>query len=395
MKILFLSSRFPYPLYDGESLRISHFARNLCEDHELHFIGNGTETIPDEATKSFFRVHTIGEKPRANPPSSYPFKLFKTFSPDELFPFDPNMNAFIRKIFTEENFDIVWVPAWEMIPHAVTLKNVPICFDIMDDGVLEHARDLRYPVDFKKWVVSLKRLFVHYCFERKYFPRASFCCLVSERDAEVLQKVCPQANSVVISNGVDLDYFRPLNLSENYPSLIFEGNMSFPPSVDAILYFCSEIFPKILQEIPETRLYIVGKNPSPSVQNLADSNVVVTGFVDDVRPYLDRASVFICPMRKGAGIKNKILQAWAMAKPVVATSLSCGGLTINPGQNILVCDGSQGFASAVVGLLKEKEKRDTLGQEALRTVRQNYSWGSKAKDLGQMMAKAVNEYRGQ
>jgi len=157
--------------------------------------------------------------------------------------------------------------------------------------------------------------------------------------------------------------------------------MGFAPSIDAVLYFCREIFPLIQEKISEVKFYIVGKNPSGEVRNLGSEQIFVTGYVDDVRLFLDRASVFVCPMRKGAGIKNKVLQAWAMAKPVVATSVALGGLRVVPDENIIVADGARSFAQKVVSLLENSYLREKLGRRARETVREHYSWEQQARSL--------------
>jgi len=243
------------------------------------------------------------------------------------------------------------------------------------------VREAKLSSSVKQLLVNLKRLLVTYLFEKKYFSRVKWCSVVTEADALFLRRICSRANVVTIPNGVDCEYFRPLGSREVYPSLIFEGNMSFGPSVDAICYFHSEVLPKIKSQIPETKLWIVGKDPTKEIQNLEAKDVTVTGYVEDVRPYLDRASVFVCPMRKGAGIKNKILQAWAMGKAVVCTSIALAGLHANPEENVIVADNSDHFAAQVVRLLKDESLRKAVGERAKRTVRDRYSWRQQAELL--------------
>lgn len=381
MRILLLASRIPYPLDNGEDLRIFHFARHLAMNHELHFIGYGLKEQYDRATVLFKTITTTEKKPVRQPDGKTLSRMIKALSPEEMYVFDPEICDLLKKRLREDRFDLIWIPAWGMVPYVYSIPDIPVFIDVMDDGVLEHYREVRQSKNFLDVLLKLKGLVANYRFERKYFQRASVCCLVSEKDAEVLNRVCPKVKSLVIHNGVDLEFFHPLNLPEEFPSLIFEGNMNFPPSVDAILYFCSEIFPHILKEIPQTKIYIVGKNPTPAVQSLSSDNIIVTGYVNDVRPFLDQASVFVCPMRKGAGIKNKVLQAWAMAKPVVATPISCGGLLAKSGENLLISEKPLDFASKVIELLRDKEKRCRLGKEGLGTVSRHYSWKSKSLEL--------------
>lgn len=375
MKILLLASRVPYPLYNGEDLRIFHFAKYLSQDHELHLVayGSGSSSAP-EAACYFKRIHTLEAAPTNGANGRLMSRLLQAFSPDHLYSFDPQICSVLSRLLEEERFDLVWIPAWQMIPYARHIRHVPIFVDVMDDGVLELGRELRSCGSLGEATVTLKRLFVTYLFERRYFRRVALCSLASERDAEVLSWVCPTAKQVVIPNGVDTHFYKPLGLGEDFPSIIFEGNMSFAPSVDAILHFCNKTLPLIQNKIPEIKLYIVGKDPPPEILRLAEQSIIVTGYVEDVRPYLDRASVFICPMRKGAGIKNKILQAWAMGKPVVATPIALGGLCAQLGKNIMAANGPSEFAEKVTELFERPGLRRELGRGGLETVRNHYSW---------------------
>src|SRR6185295_14351393 len=165
---------------------------------------------------------------------------------------------------------------------------------------------------------------------------AARCLFVSDIDAATFKRVCPRTPVSVVNNGVDEATFRPIGLPLEPGTVVFEGRMDFGPNVDGAVAFCRNILPRICAAIPDIRVKLVGMSPAPQVRELASATVEVTGFVEDVRPYLERASVFICPLRKGAGIKNKILQAWSMGKAVIATPESVGGLDVREGANILV-----------------------------------------------------------
>ena len=217
--------------------------------------------------------------------------------------------------------------------------------------------------------------------ERHYFARATCCLFVSEIDARWARRVVPGLRTRVVENGVDADFFRPLGTPEDWPSVVFEGNQGFPPNVDAARHFATRVLPQVRRAVPDCRFFVVGRDPDPAVQRLASDHVVVTGRVDDVRPWLDRASMFVCPMRLGAGIKNKILQAWAMAKPVLATPTAVGGLAAVPDENILVAGSGAPFARAVVRLLQDPMARAELGKKGRDTVLTRYAWEQQAQAL--------------
>jgi len=377
-----MASRVPYPLHNGEDLRIFHLAKQLSSRHEIHLIAYGQLGLLSEEIGSCFKqVYLLSETIGTHDTQRGYRRLVDAVLPSRMYGLDLRIAELLKKVIGEQCFDLVWIPAWQMMPYSYDIRGVRVLLDVMDDGVLELVREAKLSSSVKQLLVNLKRLLVTYLFEKKYFSRVKWCSVVTEADALFLRRICSRANVVTIPNGVDCEYFRPLGSREVYPSLIFEGNMSFGPSVDAICYFHSEVLPKIKSQIPETKLWIVGKDPAKEIQNLEAKDVTVTGYVEDVRPYLDRASVFVCPMRKGAGIKNKILQAWAMGKPVVCTSIALAGLHANPEENVIVADNSDHFAAQVVRLLKDESLRKAVGERAKRTVRDRYSWRQQAELL--------------
>jgi glycosyltransferase involved in cell wall biosynthesis len=387
MRILLLASHLPYPLDNGEDLRVFHFVKNLSKRHELHFLGYGEQSAPNQASGFFKQIHLVEEENISSYTNGSRKSLIRSFSPREMYAFDLRIESRLQSILREGKFDALWIPAWRMIPYLSAAGNTPVVLDAMDDGVLEVAREIKHSSSPMDLMLNGKKLFVTYLFEKKYFSQADICIFVADRDAEIFKWVCPRTRFSVIPNGVDINYYSPLGLSEDYPSLIFEGNMGFPPSVDAALHFSQAILPLIRQEIPEIKLYLVGKNPAPEILALQKPNVWVTGYVDDVRRYLDRASVFVCPMRKGAGIKNKILQAWAMGKAVVSTTIALAGLDAHPEENIFVADTPDRFAAQVVRLLKDQCLRKAVGQRGMETVHKSYSWQQQAELLEAAMEK--------
>jgi glycosyltransferase involved in cell wall biosynthesis len=367
----------PNSLDDGEDLRVHHFAKYLAENNEVHFLGFGDYFAANETTSFFKTVQVVSDNHGMKAAESRSLK--RCLSPAELYPYNPRMQSTLSNMLGKAKFDVLWVPSWRMAPYSEGIKDLPVAMDVMDDGVLEVIRELKAGRPGVDFIRKCKRLLVTWSFEKKYFSRASVCSFVTARDADMFRRICPSAKITVIPNGVDADFYQPLGEKEDFPSLVFEGNMGFPPNVDAACYFCRAIFPKILKRVPAAKLFLVGKNPAPQVRALQSSSVTVTGYVDDVRYYLDRATVFVCPMRKGAGIKNKMLQAWAMAKPVVATSLAVAGLQAVHMKNVLVADNPYWFSKAVLNLLNDSINRKNLGAQARRTAIDHYSWKAQVK----------------
>jgi len=395
MKILFLAQRLPPDrLRDGEDLRIYHLARGLSRNHELLFVGYENDADQSaESAQLFDKIHLLPEPSKQPLRGNLSERLIEAFSPSCLYPFDAQLFKTVSGIVDRGNVEGIWIPSWRMIPYSTSLPSVPVFIDVMDDGVLEHFRDLRQSISWQERILKLKRLIMIFLFERKYFSAATLCCVVTEEDAKALKRVCPKARVAVIPNGVDSEFFRPGTCShDDDGSIVFEGNMSFTPNIDAATYFCTSIMPRITAVKPHVKMQIVGRSPSPEVERLASDHVIVTGTVSDIRPYLERSALFVCPMRKGAGIKNKILQAWAMAKPVIATSIAVAGLHADVGRNILVANNPDEFADLTLRLLDDPERRRSLGQEGRATVLQHHSWDRQVNLLETRMTEAADVF---
>jgi glycosyltransferase involved in cell wall biosynthesis len=208
------------------------------------------------------------------------------------------------------------------------------------------------------------------------------CVCVSVEDQAKLASICPGIETEVIPNGVDLDYFKPEAIDQDRVNLVFTGSMDWQPNEDAVLYFCNHILPLIRAELPEIEFYIVGSNPSERVLRLRElKGVVVTGSVEDVRPYIADASVYVVPLRIGGGTRLKILQALAMRKAVVSTSIGCEGLNLQPDDHLLVADEPQPFAAHVIRLAKDRPFRDRLGRNGGVLVQKKYNWDIIVKRL--------------
>ncbi|MBI4640993.1 MAG: glycosyltransferase [Candidatus Tectomicrobia bacterium] len=205
--------------------------------------------------------------------------------------------------------------------------------------------------------------------------------VVSKDDARHLQQRSPGASIESIPLGVDCDYFSPRICKESpNPLIIFSGAIYFPPNLDAVNYFYYEIFPFIRQKVPGAHFMVVGKNPPQEIRELGkDSDVTVTGYVEDIRPYIAQGTVVICPMRTGAGIKIKLLEALALEKAVVSTSIGASGLDLKDHEHLLIADDKVAFADRVVALLNDPSMRQKLARQGRRWIKERYSWEAAAE----------------
>ena len=212
--------------------------------------------------------------------------------------------------------------------------------------------------------------------ERRYLRLADRVLTVSETDRDAFATFLDPQKITVIPTGVDVDYFQPLPVEEIPDSLVFTGSMDWLPNEDAIFFFVEAILPLIKQQYPALSLEVVGRNPSRKLQSLVETetSVRLTGWVEDIRPFLARGSVCIVPLRIGGGTRLKIFEAMSMGKAVVSTSVGAEGLPVQTGENILLADEPNDFASSVITLLRDSNLRRRLGTAARSLVHENYSW---------------------
>lgn len=219
--------------------------------------------------------------------------------------------------------------------------------------------------------------------------------VVSELDGARLREICPTARTAVVANGVDTGYFRVADRAPEPGHLIMVSGMNWFPNLDAVLYMTRDIWPRLIQERGDLRLTIVGASPPPEVQEIAtrDSRVTVTGFVDDVRTHMDRAQVYLCPMRDGGGTRLKILDALSMGKPIVATTMALEGIDVTPESDVLVADTPDAFVRQVLRLVDDAALCRRLGGNGRAFAESSFAWpviGSRMHQTFETLVEARN-----
>ncbi len=238
-----------------------------------------------------------------------------------------------------------------------------------------HRTYLHETAPLRKWYNWRESVLVRRA-ELRLCQRADALVMTSERERAAMQSILSHPVIEVVPNGVDIDYFNAQGTGQEQEGrIVFTGSMEYYPNIEAVLFFARACWPRIREAIPGASWHIVGKNPRPEVQRLAKlPGVTVTGSVADVRPSFTQAAVAIVPLRVGGGTRLKILEAMAMRKPVVSTSLGCEGLAVEPGTHLLVADEPEAFACSVIELLKDRERRQALGTAGRALVEAEYSW---------------------
>lgn len=228
--------------------------------------------------------------------------------------------------------------------------------------------------------------------EHEICPRLDINVTVSEADRQVLTKIAPSGRFEVVPNGVDIEFFQPREAEEE--GIVFVGGTSWYPNKDALSYYRSTILPAIRTRQPTVSTTWVGRASQEEIDEYSASGdgLRLTGYVDDVRPYIASAACYVVPLRIGGGTRIKILDAWAMGKAVVSTSIGCEGLDARDGTNILIADSPSEFADCVARVLDDSVLRSRLGDAARRTVEDRYSWDAIGAEMNEMYLDLIARY---
>jgi len=394
MEILFLTPQLPYPPQKGTALRNWGLISSLAERHQvslLSFRSPGQAPRPALAlTEACARVETVPQPERSTRDRLR--DMLTTRRPDMALrlasePFARRLTDWLAR----EHFDVIHIEGIEMAPYLDAIQTAHprivggtrplILFDDHNCEYLLQKRvcftDLRTPTrwpgaaySFVQWR-RLRRYEAHVC------RRADCVLAVSDPDAAALQALSPKLDVTVAPNGIDTRSYQPppSNSQPLTSSLVFTGTMDFRPNVDAVLWFARRVWPLVRREASDVHFVVVGQRPHPRLDKLRDDPAItLTGRVEDTRPYIAEAAVYVAPLRMGGGTRLKLLEAMAMGKPVVATRLGAEGYPVAHGRELLLADTPADFAAAVAGLLRAPERRDELGRAGRAFVEEQYDW---------------------
>ncbi|RKY76379.1 TIGR03087 family PEP-CTERM/XrtA system glycosyltransferase [candidate division KSB1 bacterium] len=392
MRILFLTPRLPFPPVGGDKLRVFNFIKHLSRNHKIALISFIAD--PDEANylieyaSLLERVKTVllsKEKSYSNACrgilSPKPFQIHYYYL--------KKMRQLIFQEIESGKYDLVFVHLIRMAEYVKDLRGVPRILDLTDAISLNYERSVRYRRDVFYLVNLIEKEKVRR-YETEIISHFEKNLLISSVDKNYLSRYTDNQNIEIVPNGVDIDYFQFYDGVFDLNRVVFLGNMRTFPNSDAVEYFCKEILPLIRKELPKVKFHIIGSEPSKVVRKLAsEPEVVVTGYVKDVRPFLRKAAVSVCPMRVGAGIQNKILESMAMGTPVVSTPEGVEGIEVNPGQEILVSNSSSDFAQKVTELIQNRALRRSISLNARRLVEKKYTWEITLNQLEHIITEVV------
>jgi glycosyltransferase involved in cell wall biosynthesis len=390
MNILFLSTENPYPPDGGHHLRTFNILKILASRHKIYFVGFAQDQsefkfIPE--IKKFCETVDIYEVSKTGYNKEFLMLACKNvFSKHPLIAqryFIKEAGKRIEQIFAHHSIDLVHMDMLALGLYRGILKDTPV---ILTNHNVESLRFFRW-VAIEKNLFAKSFLFYQYLklkqFEKRICPAFNLCIVVSDYDKTYLKNLCGMDNFVVVPNGVDIHYFEPDSVEVRRNHMVWVGGMTGPYNSDAVNFFVQEIWPVIKYEAPEATIDFVGAGPTPKLRDkaLEDENVKALGFVSDIRPIVQRASVFVAPIRIGSGTKIKLLNAMAQAKPVVATTVAAEGIDVTPGENILIADDPVEFAKKVLYLLRNEEIAREMGERARELIEKKYNWDLIAENI--------------
>jgi polysaccharide biosynthesis protein PslH len=391
VRILWVKAGGLVPLDSGGKIRSYNILRELARNHRVTFFGFHSE----QENAAHSELQNIFERVVCCPlqlPAAKSFAEFIDYSAG-IFSREPyairkycrpHVTRELRKLVRSETYDVIvcdFLVAAGVIPWDAPCPKVLFTHNVEAMIWKRHYEVARNPLwkllSFREWKAMSRA-------ERTYLQKADHVLAVSETDRDFFAGVIPMEKLTVIPTGVDIDYFQPAQSEEEPNTLVFTGSMDWLPNEDGIFNFVQEILPRICQQIPTTKLYIVGRRPSRRLQTLASENpdhVHLTGWVDDIRPYLGKGAVCIVPLRIGSGTRLKIFEAMAMGKAVVSTTIGAEGLPGRHGTELLLADSPDDFAQCVTMLLRDAALRRKIGTAARTLVETKYSWGAVAAEF--------------
>jgi len=397
MRIFYICRRVPFPPDRGDKIAAFNAIRHLAARHEVHVfcLGDGVQDLANISG-----LQAYAKSVSAAPVDEFTIKLralaaLVTGQPLSVAALNESkLHDAIQKKFTELRPDLIIVYSCNMAQFAEHFPNVPRIMHFGDLDSLkwpQYAERSSIPLN---WIYAIEaRRLLGY--ERHIAQIFSHALVHTEIEKHDFERLIPGIPVAVVGNGVDLDYFRSAGEAKKPASMVFTGVMDYRPNIDAVVWFCDEILPIVQANIPAANFTICGSRPAPAVRRLAKRRGVrVTGWVADARPYLDRAEIFVAPLRMARGVQNKLLEALAMGLPCVASTAAWSGTAVADGQGILATDEPREFARHVIDLLGDSDGRAEMARRARAAAVANYRWEVQLACLDQVIAAAVSGHCG-
>jgi sugar transferase (PEP-CTERM/EpsH1 system associated) len=404
VRILWLKTELLHPVDKGGKIRTYNMLKELKRDHFIVYMslddGSADSAAREQAYEYCHDLVCVPYQQREKFSSGFYAELLLNLASRYPYAIKKYESAAMRNEISErvnrsDFFDVV---ICDFLAPAINVPRDLSCPTILFQHNVEAMIWKRH---FEVQTNPLKKIYLRQQwrkmerFEREMCRRFDTVIAVSKDDCEQMRKEYGVDNVFEVPTGVDTDFFTPSGREVVEPrNVVFTGSMDWLPNEDAIRYYTDQILPLIRRSLPDVTLTVVGRNPYPGLLELSqkDRSIVVTGRVDDVRPYMERAAAYVVPLRIGGGTRLKIYEGMAMEKAIVSTSVGAEGLPVTDGKEIIIADTPEDFAAAVVNLLTSPAFAREVGQQARRTVVEKFGWSGVAKSFAEICEATIRKH---
>jgi glycosyltransferase involved in cell wall biosynthesis len=380
MKISVILRQLPIPVHAGLHLIIHHILHGLKERHTVQALVLD-KNYGSDLTDYFISFHCYGDDAQRSSNQLSPVARYYRTEPEKL--------AWLQQEIDAQRPDVIIGFGYDLAPYFGLLQGkTPRVLDVVDSEILFLWRQLRTG-DLN--ITTVKHLIAAIAVARQYLAHCDALVTVAEEDTVNIRRISGNKNTFTISNGVDCDFYQPSpSVQKIRGRIIFTGSLNWPPNQAAVSWFLQNCWKQIQQARPDASLVIIGKLLEDDLKREWEqhNNVRVIGFVPDIREHILAAEVSVAPMVSGSGIKNKILEAWALGQAVVATPLAARGLKCGHNENILIADSPEAFAGEVLHLLGNASLQQRLGVSGRQNALAHYSWAGIVSQFEQVISRA-------
>jgi len=374
MRILFLTSRFPYPLEKGDKLRAYHQLKELGKNHHIILVSVSDKPVLQEhidALKPFCKRILVHQLSLIKIIWNLFTTLFRRIPFQVGYFYSGKFKKNIIEIIEKEKPDVIYCQLVRMAEYIKDVNGIPKTLDYMDafsTGLERLAGRSKFP---KKSILKIEwKRMLNY--EKSVFNYFDHLTIISEQDKKLIPH--PDHQRIhIIPNGVDTSFYHPLESEKKY-DILFSGNMSYPPNIESALFIAKQVMPILVNKNPEIRFVIAGASPVQEITKLASSNIEVTGWVDDMRTYFSQSRIHLAPMLISIGLQNKILQAMAMKIPCIVSKQANNAIHAPAGESLLIADSPQEYADKIFLLLSDDQLYQRLSENGFQFVQKNFDW---------------------
>ena len=391
MKIFVLLPRIPYPLEKGDKLRAFNQIKQLAKHNEIVLcaLNDNSQVSEQDAFRALQPYCQSINFIKISKPQivlGLVRAFFKGLPMQCGYFYNRKAAKKINALIEKHKPDMLFGQLLRVAEY-IRKKNIPKTIDYQDvfSYGMKRRADIASPITRPIFSMEYKRL---KRYEAAIFDDFDVKTIISEPDRELIPH--PKKNEIlIIPNGVDHEFFAPQEREKKY-DIVFTGNMSYAPNVNAVEYLANEILPIVWKQIPNAKMYVAGATPDPKVKKAACDNIVISGWLDDIRDAYAQSRIFIAPMRIGTGLQNKLLEAMSMGLPAITTPLANGSLGAGNGKEILVGSNAEELAQHIITLLTDNDRAKQIAQAGFDFTNRVYDWGKATQIMEEAMKKAIH-----